>query len=184
MPTDIELTRLSKMLSLVLRHEPGAIGLVLDASGWADTGELIEKMTGHGYSLTGELLQQVVATSDKKRFSFNEDGTRIRAAQGHSIDVDLQLQAVAPPSYLYHGTGRRAIASILAGGLQKRKRHHVHLSADLATAVKVGRRHGAPKVFVVKAGEMHSDGYSFYLSENGVWLVDEVPPRYLVLLHS
>lgn len=184
MPTDIELTRLSKMLSFVLRHQPSAIGLVLDPSGWADTGDLIEKMNGHGYSLTVDLLHQVVATSDKKRFSFNEDGTRVRAAQGHSVEVDLQLQAVAPPPYLYHGTGRRAVASIQAGGLQKRKRHHVHLSADLETAVKVGRRHGAPKVFVVKSGDMHSDGYSFYLSENGVWLVDEVPPRYLVLLHS
>lgn len=184
MATDIELTRISKMLSLVLRHQPETIGLDLDSFGWADTGELIEKMNAHGYILTKDILREVVATNDKKRFSFNEDGSRIRAVQGHSLDVDLQLVLLEPPSYLYHGTGHRAVDSILATGLQKRDRHHVHLSEKLETAVKVGRRHGTPKVFVVKSGDMHKDGYAFYLSENGVWLVEEVPPRYLVLLHS
>lgn len=184
MPTDIEMTRISKMLSLVLRHQPGTIGLVLDPHGWADTAELIEKMNRHGYPLTESLLQQVVATNDKQRFSFNGDKTRIRAAQGHSLEVDLQLEAAVPPPFLYHGTGRRAVDSILASGLQKQKRQHVHLSAGLETAVKVGRRHGTPKVFVVRSGDMHREGYTFYLSDNSVWLVEEVPPQYRVLLHS
>lgn len=184
MATDIELTRISKMLSLVLRHQPGTIGLMLDAQGWADTGELIDKMNGHGFALSEDLLHEVVATNNKQRFSFNEDRTRIRAVQGHSLAVDLQLKAAEPPDYLYHGTGRQSVEAILATGLNRQQRHHVHLSADLETAVKVGRRHGIPKVFVIKSGDMRRDGHTFFLSDNGVWLVAEVPPQYLVLLHS
>lgn len=184
MLSEHDLTKISKMLSLVLRHKPQTIGLELDAQGWAGTGELIEKMNQHGYALTPELLGQVVDTNDKHRFSFNGDRTRIRAAQGHSLDVDLQLAPAVPPDYLYHGTGKQSVDSILATGLQRRKRHHVHLSADLETAVLTGLRHGTPKVFVVRAADMIRDGYTFYRAENGVWLVGEVPTQYLVLLHS
>jgi putative RNA 2'-phosphotransferase len=121
----------------------------------------------------------VVATSDKQRFAFDESRARLRANQGHSVDVDLQLEPVTPPAVLYHGTGRQNVASILAGGLQKMNRHHVHLSPDTETAIRVGRRHGEPVVFVVDAAAMHGDGSTFYCSANGVWLVDHVPAQHV-----
>lgn len=179
MLTEKDITRISKFMSLVLRHQPETIGLTLDENGWADTTELIEKMNRQGYTITPQLMQQVVATNAKKRFAFNEDGTRIRAAQGHSIAVNLSLPQQVPPATLYHGTGEKSVASILSTGLDKRSRHQVHLSADTATAIAVGRRHGKPVLFEIATGQMHQDGFLFYLSENGVWLTDAVPAKYL-----
>jgi putative RNA 2'-phosphotransferase len=182
MISEKETTRISKFLSLVLRHKPEAIGLTLDENGWADVGELIDKMNGHNYKITRDILNSVVVTNNKQRFSFNGDKTKIRANQGHSIQVELDLKEMTPPEYLYHGTGEKAVTSILKTGLQKRARHHVHLSGDIATAITVGSRHGKPKVFTVAALQMLRDGYKFYLSENNVWLTDQVPVQYLNLI--
>lgn len=169
------------MLSLVLRHQPEAIGIQLDNNGWTDVDELIKKMNGHGILLDFDLLEEVVVTNDKKRFSFNDDLTRIRANQGHSIEVDLALQATEPPDYLYHGTVERFIAPILQAGIQKMNRQHVHLSSDLATAEKVGSRRGKPIILTISAGEMFRAGHLFLLSENGVWLCNAVPVKYIKL---
>jgi putative RNA 2'-phosphotransferase len=169
----------SKFLSLVLRHQPETIGLALDSAGWAALDELIACAGRHGRKLTRERIEQIVATSDKQRFKLSDDGARIRANQGHSLAVDLQLAPRVPPAVLYHGTAKRNVASIRAGGLEKRARQHVHLSPDVETALKVGQRHGAPVVLEVRAAEMHAAGHAFYLSENGVWLVDCVPPEFL-----
>lgn len=168
----------SKFISLVLRHRPEAIGLTLDAEGWADIETLIRLSQSH-HPLTRALIDEVVATNDKRRFAISEDGTRIRARQGHSIEVELGLAPVAPPERLYHGTATRSVEAIRREGLRKRQRQHVHLSADAATATKVGARHGEPVVLTVRAGEMAAAGHSFYLSENGVWLTDAVPTRFI-----
>jgi putative RNA 2'-phosphotransferase len=173
-------TRLSKFLSLILRHKPGTIGLILDENGWADTNDLIEKINRHGYQLDIESLTHIVETNNKQRFSFGPNKTKIRANQGHSIEVELGLPEKDPPAYLYHGTGEKSVTSILATGLEKRGRQFVHLSRDVETARSVGQRHGRPVVLIVAAGKMRSDGYSFYLSENNVWLTANVPPQYLV----
>lgn len=177
-----DITRISKFMSLVLRHKPETIGLLLDENGWTSTTELIEKLNRHGAAITPEILQHVVATNSKKRFAFNEDGSKIRANQGHSIEVELNLQQQLPPFILYHGTGEKSVASILENGLEKRSRHHVHLSADIATAKAVGQRHGKSAIFEVAALQMQEDGHVFYLSENGVWLTDVVSAKYLKLL--
>lgn len=170
----------SKFLSLVLRHQPEKIGLALDESGWASVPELLAKLTGHGFGMSLEELDYVVASNDKQRFSFNEDQTRIRANQGHSLKtLDLGLQAVEPPKILYHGTAERFLDSIIRTGLEKRSRQHVHLSADTETAHKVGIRHGKPTILQVAAGQMQHDGYAFYRSANCVWLTDHVPTQYL-----
>lgn len=179
MISEKQITSLSKFLSLVLRHKPETIGLALDENGWADTTTLIDKMNSKGMRITMELLEHLVATNSKKRFSFNEDKTKIRANQGHSIDIDLQLSRVQPPAVLYHGTGERSIQSILQASLQKRNRQHVHLSPDIETAIDVGKRHGKPIVLIVDAAAMHSEGFEFYLSANGVWLTNDVPSKYL-----
>lgn len=173
------LVRTSKFLSLVLRHEPEKIGLELDAQGWVSIDELLAKAAGH-LPLTAELLHEVVRTSDKQRFAISEDGTRIRANQGHSVPVELELAAQVPPEQLYHGTATRFLDSIRRHGLLRGERHHVHLSADTDTAVKVGVRHGQPVVLVVQAGDMHRAGHAFFRSDNGVWLVEHVPPSFLV----
>jgi putative RNA 2'-phosphotransferase len=173
------LVRTSKFLSLVLRHEPGKIGLELDPQGWVSIEELLSKAVGH-LPLTAELLHQVVRASDKQRFAISEDGTRIRANQGHSVPVELGLAAQVPPEQLYHGTATRFLDSIRRQGLLRGKRHHVHLSADTETAVKVGVRHGQPVVLIVQAGDMHRAGHAFFRSDNGVWLVEHVPPSFLV----
>ncbi len=157
---------------------------------WLDTrrkrlgrnNNLIDKMNSKGVKVTMELLEHVVATNSKKRFSFNEDKTKIRASQGHSINIDLQFSSVQPPAALYHGTAERSIASILQNGLQKRNRQHVHLSADIETAINVGKRHGKPVVLIVDAATMHAEGLEFYLSANGVWLTDNVPSKYLITI--
>ncbi|MDM9379851.1 RNA 2'-phosphotransferase [Chlorogloeopsis sp. ULAP01] len=173
------LVKISKYLSKHLRHQPHRLGIKLAPGGWVAVDELLAACQEHQFSITRAELNEVVANNDKKRFSFDSTGTLIRANQGHSIEVDLQLEPVVPPDVLYHGTGHKAVESILQTGLCKMSRHHVHLSADLATAKIVGARHGKPVVFVVNATAMHEAGYIFYCSENGVWLVDYVPPEYL-----
>lgn len=176
---DKHLTKTSKFLSLVLRHRPETIGLTLDAQGWADVGDLLARATASGQPITRELLAQVVAENDKQRFTLSDDGTRIRANQGHSVTVDLALDAQQPPETLYHGTVERFLAAIEREGLQRGARHHVHLSADRDTALAVGGRRGEPIILVVAAGAMWRDGHPFYRSANGVWLTDAVPPAYL-----
>lgn len=176
---DPKLVRLSKFLSLVLRHEPEKIGIVLDANGWVAVDDLLAAAARAGTSISREQLDQVVVTNDKKRFAFSSDGSRIRASQGHSVEVDLGLAPVVPPERLYHGTATRFVESIRAEGLRAQSRQHVHLSPDEETAIKVGQRHGKPVVLVVRAGAMHQAGHVFYRSENGVWLTEAVPPGYL-----
>ena len=181
-PTEKETTKISKFLSLVLRHQPEIIGLNLDENGWADTSELLSKMNSNNHnSITMPILEHVVATNSKKRFAFNDDKTRIRANQGHSIDIDLGLDEKQPPEYLYHGTAVKSVGAIMNTSLEKQLRQHVHLSLDYDTALSVGKRHGNPQVFVIETGAMHRDGYKFYLSDNGVWLTDHVPAKYLKL---
>lgn len=170
---------ISKFLSLVLRHQPTTIELVLDKNGWADTQELLKKLAKYGKGISLETLQQVVAENDKKRFVFSEDGTKIRANQGHSIEIELGYQAVEPPNLLFHGTATRFLDSIQEKGLLKGDRHHVHLSTNLETATKVGSRHGKVIVLEVNAKEMHQAGFKFFVSENGVWLTDHVPTAFL-----
>jgi putative RNA 2'-phosphotransferase len=165
----------------VLRHQPGQIGLTLDAQGWADVDELLLRANQHGVALTRPLLNAVVEQNDKQRFAFNVDGTRIRANQGHSIKIDLGLEPSAPPQYLYHGTATRFLASIQQHGLRRGKRDYVHLSPDEETARKVGARHGEAVVLVVKAGEMRAAGFVFYRAANGVWLTDRAPCEYLMI---
>jgi putative RNA 2'-phosphotransferase len=176
-----DLVRVSKFLSLVLRHEPEEIGLTLDARGWADVDELIRLANAAGRRLDRPLLERVVAENDKKRFAFSDDGRRIRASQGHSVVVDLDLPPTSPPEFLYHGTATRFLDSIRATGLRPGSRQHVHLSADEAAATTVGRRHGVPVVLVVRAGEMAAAGHPFYRSANGVWLTERVPPEFLLI---
>jgi putative RNA 2'-phosphotransferase len=174
-----QLVRISKYLSLHLRHHPERLGLELADGGWVDVGALLAACERDGFPLTRPELEAVVVCNDKQRFSFDETGTRLRANQGHSVQVDLQLEPAVPPPLLYHGTPERFVAAILATGLLKMKRHHVHLSPTLETARKVGARRGPPVLLVVDAAAMHAAGHSFYLSANGVWLVDAVPPEYL-----
>ncbi|WP_309399665.1 RNA 2'-phosphotransferase [Cerasicoccus maritimus] len=169
----------SKFLSLILRHDPGKIGLTLDAQGWTDVDVLLELLSQHGKHISRERLQAIVENNDKQRFALSEDGLRIRANQGHSIDVDLALVPSAPPDVLYHGTATRFEASIREQGLVKQSRQHVHLSADVDTATKVGVRHGKPYILRVDTVAMARDGHLFYLSKNDVWLTDSVPARYL-----
>lgn len=169
----------SKFLSLILRHKPETVGMELDENGWADVAELMTKMAQHQCVFTKEELEEVVATNDKKRFAFNETHTRIRASQGHSVNIDLSLQESEPPEYLYHGTAERFLEVIKREGLMKMSRQHVHLSSDKEMAAKVGGRHGKPVVLRVSSGRMHKDGIPFYLSENNVWLTDTVPVQYI-----
>lgn len=168
----------SKFLSLVLRHQPEVIGLILDDSGWADIDTLIRLSQAHK-PLTRALIEQVVQANSKQRFAISDDGRRIRANQGHSIEVDLDLVPVTPPTLLYHGTATRFVDAIRREGLVKRSRQHVHLSADADTATAVGARHGKPAVLIVRAGEMAAAGHAFFRSENGVWLTDAVPVGFI-----
>lgn len=177
MPVDP--VKLSKFLSFVLRHNPDEIGLTLSADGWVNIDELVEKANAAGTIFARADLLGVVASSDKKRFSVSADGLSIRAAQGHSVSVELGLPPQEPPSILYHGTATRFVEAILAEGLKPQARQQVHLSADEATAQKVGQRHGKPHIFQVDAGGMHAKGLKFYRADNGVWLTDHVPPEYL-----
>ncbi|MER8005338.1 MULTISPECIES: RNA 2'-phosphotransferase [unclassified Streptomyces] len=169
--------KVSKYLSKHLRHQPERIGLTLDEAGWVEIDVLIAAAAAHGFRFTREELDHVVAHNDKKRFAV--EGTRIRASQGHSVDIDLGLAPATPPPYLYHGTVARNLDAIRAEGLRPMNRHDVHLSPDRETATRVGARRGRPVVLSVDAGAMHRDGHVFHVSENGVWLTRAVPPRYL-----
>ncbi len=169
----------SKFVSLVLRHNPGLIGLTLDPQGWAPVDELLSKAAAHGTLLTAAELAAIVATNEKQRFDLDAPRNRIRANQGHSIEVDLELAATPPPAQLFHGSAANNRSSILKAGLIRGARQHVHLSVDIATARIVGTRHGSPIVFSVASGDMHRDGHTFLLSKNGVWLTEAVPPKYL-----
>jgi putative RNA 2'-phosphotransferase len=173
-------TTISKFLSFVLRHQPDAIGITLDVEGWVDITVLIAAAAKDGKTLDLDLIRQVVATSDKKRFSISEDGLRIRAVQGHSAkSVDIQFAGQKPPEFLYHGTTTRFLVSIYKEGLQSVSRQYVHLSQDEQTAQAVGRRHGLPVVLVVNALLMHRLGFKFYMAENGVWLTNGVPVKFI-----
>lgn len=165
-----------------MRHKPDAIGLTLDDQGWANIDELINKanQSGEVTILDRSLIQTIVDTNDKNRFVISEDGQRIRASQGHSVNVDLQLKPVEPPEFLYHGTATRFLDSILKEGLKPQERHHVHLSKDAETATKVGQRYGKPVILMIKAQLMYESGFTFYLSENGVWLTENVKNIYLI----
>lgn len=170
-----------RFLSLILRHKPDIIGITLDEHGWANVEELIQ-----GIALRQPcdmaMLEQIVATDNKQRYSFNEDKTKIRANQGHSIPVDVELEALAPPEILYHGTGKKYVSSIETHGLIPKSRLYVHLSADFDTALNVGKRHGTPMIYQVEANKMTQDGYTFYRSMNGVWLTKNVPVKYLKII--
>ncbi|MDK1346260.1 RNA 2'-phosphotransferase [Streptomyces sp. 378] len=169
--------KVSKYLSKHLRHQPGHIGLTLDAAGWVEIDALIAAAAAHGFRFTRDELDHVVATNDKRRFAV--EGTRIRASQGHSVEVDLGLAPATPPAYLYHGTVARALDVIRTEGLRPMTRHAVHLSPGRETATRVGARRGQPVVLAVHASAMHRDGHVFQVSANGVWLTQSVPVRYL-----
>jgi len=174
MSKEKDLKKTGKFLSLILRHDPAMIGLTLDRGGWANVDELIKKI-----DISSGVLNEIVESNNKKRYSFNENKTKIRANQGHSIQVDLGLDSVEPPELLYHGTATRFLKGIFEEGLKKMTRQHVHLSLDKDTAINVGKRHGNVIVLKVEAKKMYDDGYAFYVSENGVWLTEEVNSKYL-----
>ncbi len=168
----------SKFIALILRHKPETIGITLDEHGWANVDELIEGIS-KTYPIDMAALEEIVATDNKQRYSFNEDHTLIRANQGHSIQVDVELRKVSPPEILYHGSAEKYEDLIDEQGLIPKSRLYVHLSNDYETAANVGKRHGRPVIYKVKSGQMEQDGYDFFLSKNGVWLTKAVPVQYL-----
>jgi putative RNA 2'-phosphotransferase len=172
-------TRVSKFLSLVLRHRPEKIGITLDREGWVAVPDLLRTLGEHGLTLSAVELLEVVRANDKQRFAFSPDGSRIRASQGHSVEIDLGYEPAIPPATLYHGTAERFLPSIRERGLRKGRRHHVHLSERGETALAVGRRHGRPVVLKVAGGAMHARRHEFFRSANGVWLAEHVPARYI-----
>lgn len=174
--------KISKFLSLILRHKPGTIDLQLDKNGWADVSELLEKSRKRGHSFSFEELEEVVATNDKKRFAFDAAKIKIRANQGHSVNVEIEFEEKPPPEILFHGTAEKNIEQILKNGLKKMRRHHVHLSPDTETARTVGNRHGEPVILKINTKAMLAEGFKFYISANGIWLVNEVPPAFLEVL--
>jgi len=173
----MNLIKVSKYLCFLLRHKPESIGLNLDNCGWVDIAELISK--SEDYKLTHEILTTVVETDDKQRFVFSDDGTKMRANQGHSIGVDLDLKPIEPPAYLYHGTAERFLEKIMSQGVQKGQRHHVHLTENKSVARDVGARYGKPVILTVNSSQMHKDGVLFYRTANCVWLADEVSCNYV-----
>ncbi len=175
------LVTVSKFLSKYLRHEPEALGLILEPGGWVFVADLLAGAAEIGFPISRDELDRVVAENDKQRFSLDEAGQKIRANQGHSTEVDLQLKEAAPPAQLFHGTVRKFLESILTEGLKKMNRHDVHLSGDRQTAAKVGQRRGEPVILAIDSSKMAADGYKFRLSANGVWLTDHVPPQYIRL---
>ncbi len=177
---DKELKKSSKFLSLVLRHKPEKIGIVLDSAGWVSVSKLLKAITASDKHLTLIELEYIVDNNDKKRFSFSKDKTKIRANQGHSVKINLELDECKPPSALYHGTIQKFISSIYQDGLCKMNRHHVHLSDSIDTAEKVGARRGKPVILVINTEQMYKDKFKFYISDNGVWLTDSVPPKYIL----
>ena len=176
----MDMKKTSVFISLILRHKPDVIGISLDEHGWANVQELINGINKTGkYSIDMPMLEEIVRTDNKQRYSFNEDRSKIRANQGHSINVDVELKEAVPPEILYHGTGEKYVESINAEGLKPKSRLYVHLSKDVETAVTVGSRHGKSIVYTVASGEMYRQGYTFYLSENGVWLTKNVPVDFM-----
>ena len=179
MISEKQLTQISKFLSLVLRHQPETISIQLDQNGWTDVNELIERANNYGVKFDREILNHIVETNSKKRFAFNETYDKIRASQGHSVDIELGYTNQKPPEILYHGTGEKSVKSIFESGLEKQSRQHVHLSSEIESAIKVGQRHGKPIVIKILAEQMYNDNFQFFLSDNGVWLTDNVPTKYL-----
>ncbi|OOP70742.1 RNA 2'-phosphotransferase [Clostridium beijerinckii] len=176
--------RISKFISLILRHKPEEIGLTLDEYGYISTSDLINGLNKKEYRVTISDIERIVAEDGKQRYSFNNDKTKIKANQGHSIKVNLELQAVEPPEVLYHGTSTRFMDSICREGIKKQNRQYVHLSADIETATKVGKRHGELVIFKINSEQMNKDGYNFFLSENKVWLTDCVPVKYFEIFRT
>lgn len=175
----IDYQRLSKFMSLVLRHKPEAAYVTLDSDGWCSVDSLLEGIGKAGRAVTRQDLEHVVSSDEKGRYKFSDDGTKIRANQGHSLSVDLKLKSMTPPDELYHGTVDRFLEAIKSEGLKKMNRQHVHLSPDRQTAMAVGGRRGKPVVLVINAKKMHEKGIPFYISDNGVWLVDSVAPEFI-----
>lgn len=171
--------KLSRFISFILRHKPESVGITLDEHGWASVSELLLGINASGNEIDMKTLEEIVAEDEKQRYSFNDNKTKIRANQGHSVNVDVELKKAEPPEILFHGTGEKYVPSIKIEGLKPKSRLYVHLSSDRETAVKVGSRHGKPVVFEVNSGEMSRRGYEFFLSENGVWLTKIVPAEYL-----
>ncbi|MGN1411879.1 MAG: RNA 2'-phosphotransferase [Oscillospiraceae bacterium] len=176
---NVDIDKLGRFISLILRHHPESIGISLDEFGYANVNELITKMNAHGKYIDFQTLKYIVDNNNKKRYSFNEDFSKIRANQGHSIKVNLELTPQIPPNELYHGTASRFLDNILKEGITKQTRQYVHLSKDVETAINVGKRHGKPIVLVIDATQMFQDGIQFYLSKNGVWLCDYIDPKYI-----
>ena len=178
----MNLTNLSRYMSLILRHKPEVIGITLDEHGWASVNDLICGIEKNNPGFNMNILEQIVRTDSKRRYSFNDDKSLIRANQGHSVNVDVELKEKEPPEYLYHGTGEKYVKSINQDGLIPKSRLYVHLSKDIKTAENVGKRHGKEVVYRINSGQMYRDGYKFYLSENGIWLTKEVPIKYLEIV--
>lgn len=174
-----KLDKLSVFISLVLRHKPDTVGIQLDEHGWANVDELINGINNTGKNINMDILEEIVRTDNKQRYSFNDDKTLIRANQGHSIPVDVELEEKQPPKYLYHGTANRFLDSIMIDGLKPMTRLYVHLSKDEETAMKVGKRHGKPIILKIKSEEMYNDGIKFYLSQNSIWLTKYVDKKYI-----
>lgn len=175
-------TKISKFMSLILRHRPEVIGLKLDEYGYIDVTDLIKGLNKKGFNIDIVDIERIVEQDEKGRYSFNDNKTKIRANQGHSIKVNLGLQAVEPPNQLFHGTAARFSNSICSTGIKKQSRQYVQLSADIDTALKVGKRHGEPVVFIIDSKKMYQDGCQFYLSENKVWLTDYIPVKYIKMM--
>lgn len=169
-------------MSLILRHKPEVIGITLDEHGWASVNDLICGIEKNNPGFNMDILEQIVRTDSKQRYSFNDDKSLIRANQGHSVNVDVELKEKEPPEYLYHGTGEKYVKSINQDGLIPKSRLYVHLSKDIKTAENVGKRHGKEVVYRINSGQMYRDGYKFYLSENGIWLTKKVPIKYLEMV--
>lgn len=178
----MNLTNLSRYMSLILRHKPEVIEITLDEHGWASVNDLICGIEKNNPGFNMDILEQIVRTDSKQRYSFNDDKSLIRANQGHSVNVDVELKEKEPPEYLYHGTGEKYVKSINQDGLIPKSRLYVHLSKDIKTAENVGKRHGKEVVYRINSGQMYRDGYKFYLSENGVWLIKEVAVKYLEMV--
>lgn len=177
--TPKQLVSHSKFLSLVLRHQPEAVGITLDSAGWISVDDLLVALAKHSRALSRTDLEEIVRTSDKQRFALSPDGQRIRANQGHSVEVELDHAPAVPPELLYHGTAAQFLPAIREQGLSKMQRHHVHLSAETETTLRVGARRGRPVLLTIRAGDMHQAGHAFFLTPNQVWLTEQVPPEFI-----
>ena len=169
----------SKFISLILRHKPDVIGITLDEHGWANVDDLLTGLNKAGHIVCMKDLEDIVSTDNKQRYSFNEDKTLIRANQGHSINVDVELKEVEPPSILYHGTTKDVLESIYEQGIKPMSRLYVHLSKDIDTATKVAKRRRNPIILEINTEQMRKDNIKFYLSSNGVWLTKYVDSKYI-----